>query len=68
MGWLLNLNSPSTTKLSDISLPDRKLSKVVFPDPEGPKMAVKVEGCIKPDCRWSIVFTYFLIFAWILVS
>jgi len=30
--------------LSDISLPDKKFSNVVFPLPEGPKMAVKVDA------------------------
>jgi hypothetical protein len=28
-------------RLFVINLPDKKLSRVVFPDPEGPKMAVK---------------------------
>jgi hypothetical protein len=40
----LNLNYPSRMRLSDISLPDRKLRRVVFPDPEGPRIAVNVPG------------------------
>jgi hypothetical protein len=33
-----------------ISLPDKKFSNVVLPDPDGPKIAVNDSGCIKPFC------------------
>lgn len=33
--------SPSSIKLSDISLPAKKFKNVVLPDPDGPNMAVK---------------------------
>lgn len=35
---------PLRVKFFDKSLPDSKLSIVVFPDPEGPKIAVTVLG------------------------
>lgn len=42
-----------------MSLPDRKLRRVVFPEPDGPRMAVKVAGCIIPRCLCKIVLVYF---------
>jgi hypothetical protein len=35
-------------KLLDMSLPDKKLRRVVFPEPEGPSMAVKDFSGINP--------------------
>jgi len=35
---------PLIVRLSDNNLPDNKLSIVVLPDPEGPRIAVKVWG------------------------
>lgn len=46
-----------------MSLPDRKFNSVVLPDPEGPKMAVKVEAWIRPDCLCNMVLVYFLTLA-----
>lgn len=37
---LFTFTVPDTSRLSLTSLPDRKLSNVVFPLPEGPKIAV----------------------------
>lgn len=37
----LILYFPSKTRLSDMRRPARKLRNVVFPDPDGPKIAVK---------------------------
>ncbi len=35
-------------KLSDIRREDRKLSNVVLPEPDGPRMAVKLSAGINP--------------------
>jgi len=68
MFWPLNLIYPSTIRLSDINLPDKKFNKVVLPDPEGPKIAVKVYEGISPDCLCKITFYSFFILAVICVS
>jgi len=68
IAWLFNFIYPSTNRLSDISLPERKLRRVVFPEPEGPKIAVKVDACMSPDCLCRMVLTSFLTLASILVS
>ena len=44
----LILNSPSSIRLSDMSRPAKKLRNVVFPEPEGPRIAVKDEAGITP--------------------
>lgn len=54
--YLLNLIPPSTVKLLDISLPDKKFKRVVLPDPDGPKIAVKVESWIRPSWCCKITF------------
>ena len=59
---------PLTVRFSDISLPERKLSRVVFPEPDGPKMAVKVESCMSPRCLCRMVLSYFLTLASIVTS
>jgi hypothetical protein len=38
------LSFPLIVRLSESNLPESKLSMVVFPEPEGPKMAVNVKG------------------------
>ena len=43
-----NDSSPDIFKLSDIKRPDKKFNKVVFPDPDGPNIAVKWAGFITP--------------------
>ena len=40
----LILISPLMVKLSDTSREERKLRRVVLPEPEGPKMAVKLSA------------------------
>jgi hypothetical protein len=37
----LILYYPINVRLVDMSLPARKFKKVVFPEPDGPRMAVK---------------------------
>lgn len=39
---------PTRSRFYDICLPEIKLSMVVFPQPEGPRMAVKVPGLNLP--------------------
>ena len=51
-----------------MSLPDKKLSRVVFPEPEGPRIAVNVEALMSPYWRCRIVFVYFFTLALILAS
>lgn len=51
-----------------MSLPERKLSKVVFPEPEGPNMAVKVDGSMRPCCLCKIVLVSVFILAWMRAS
>lgn len=40
----LTLSLPFIVKLSESNLPDNKFNIVVFPHPEGPRIAVKVCG------------------------
>ena len=42
-------------RLLDISRPARKLRKVVFPEPEGPKIAVNDSAGMTPFCGCKIV-------------
>jgi hypothetical protein len=46
-----------------MSLPDRKFRSVVFPDPEGPRIAVNVPERIKPDCFCNIILVSVLVLA-----
>jgi hypothetical protein len=47
-------------RFSESSLPESKLSRVVFPEPEGPKMAVNVYGSNLPDAFLRMFFSTFL--------
>ena len=42
---------PSRVRLFDISLPAKKFRKVVLPEPDGPKIAVKDSGGMQPVCE-----------------
>jgi len=66
--WEFILIYPEMVKLSETSLDERKFNNVVLPEPDGPKMAVKLSAWIRPFCRWRIVLVYFLILASILTS
>jgi hypothetical protein len=49
IGFPFRKYSPYINRLLETNLPDKKLRRVVFPDPDGPRIAVKVPGCIRPD-------------------
>lgn len=57
------LYSPSIEMLLDMSLPPRKLRKVVLPEPDGPRMAVKDCAGMTPFCWWRMVLVYFFTLA-----
>jgi hypothetical protein len=40
----LTLSFPLIVRLSESNLPESRLSIVVFPEPEGPRIAVNVNG------------------------
>ena len=64
----LILISPVMVKLSETSREERKLRRVVLPEPEGPKIAVKLSAGMRPFCLWRMVLDYFLILASIWTS
>lgn len=51
------LRLPIVSRFSDICRPEMRLSIVVFPQPEGPSMAVKVLGENFPEQDLSISLT-----------
>lgn len=64
----LILYYPWSIRLSDISRPAKKFKKVVLPEPDGPKIAVKDSAGIIPFCVCRIVLLgCFLIFASIFI-
>ena len=68
MGCLLKRIPPWIVRLSDINLPERKFKRVVFPEPDGPRMAVNVESWMRPCCFCKIVLFSFFTFATMLTS
>ena len=63
IGCRLKRIPPLTVRLSDMSLPDKKLRSVVFPEPDGPRIAVKVESWISPCCLRKMILFSFLTLA-----
>lgn len=59
IGFPLAFSYPLNIKLSERSLPDRRLSIVVFPEPEGPKIAVTVFGENLPEHSFKMVLSHF---------
>lgn len=51
----LILSSPLSYRLSESILPEMRLSMVVFPQPDGPRIAVKVPGEKRPEHSLRIV-------------
>lgn len=51
------INSPLTVRLVPINLPLKKFSKVVLPQPEGPKIAVKCPGYNLPEILLRMVLS-----------
>lgn len=50
-------------RLSETRRDDKKFSRVVLPEPDGPRIAVKLEAGIIPFCRYNMVLVYFLTLA-----
>ncbi len=53
---------PDRVKFLDSNLPERRLSNVVLPHPDGPTIAVKVLGENIPSQGWIIFLFIFLFY------
>ena len=53
-------NFPDTFRFYESNLPESKFNKVVFPEPEGPRIAVNVLGSNLPEAFLRIFFSTFL--------
>lgn len=58
-GFPFTLSCPLNVKFYERSLPDRRFSIVVFPEPEGPNIAVTVLGENFPEHYFKIVLSAF---------
>jgi hypothetical protein len=52
-------NFPNTLRFYESNLPESKFNKVVFPEPDGPRMAVNVLGSNLPEAFLRIFFYSF---------
>jgi hypothetical protein len=57
MGYPFNYKFPSIIRLGEANLPLKKFNKVVFPEPEGPRIAVKVPGLRTPSLLLIIILS-----------
>lgn len=59
IGFPLAFSYPLNIKLSERSRPESRFSIVVFPEPDGPKMAVIVFGENLPEHSFKMVLWHF---------